>query len=52
MWNEEAQKKIYKIHREMELVLQILLSTGQIKEGTYVREDAFSPWKLKKELQK
>lgn len=48
-WKEEIYDKLYYLHREMMIVLQIILSTGQIKKGTYVKtnEYDYQSWKFK-----
>jgi hypothetical protein len=41
MWNEEATNKIYLLHRQMQIVLQIVLITGKFEEGTYKKKDDY-----------
>lgn len=48
-WKDNVCDELYKLHREMMIVLQIILSTGQIKKGTYVKVEkyGYESWKLK-----
>ncbi len=40
-WSDEAEEKLYFIHRQMQIVLQIVLVTGEFKEGNYVKKDDY-----------
>ena len=40
-WTTKAREELYWLHREMLTVLQIILATGQIKEGRYIKEDEY-----------
>lgn len=45
-WTEKAHDYLYNLHKEMETVLQIVLSTLSFKKGKYKREDKYtSQWK-------
>jgi hypothetical protein len=51
-WNEETQKKLYYLHREMQIVLQIVLVTGKFEIGTYVKTEKYDSlsWKKQKDV--
>jgi len=41
MWNEEAQKKMFKLHKEMQIVLQIVLRCQNFKLGKYRKKEEY-----------
>ena len=38
---EELHKKLWKIHREMQVVLQICLTLGKFKTGNFIKQDTY-----------
>ena len=40
-WSTEVDSDLYWLHREMQIVLQIILTTAQISVGKYKREDKY-----------
>lgn len=50
-FDDFLEARVCALHKEMQLVLQIWLCTGQIRIGTFVRENQYSydAWKLKDE---
>lgn len=47
-WSEEAQEKLYYIHKEMQIVLQICLHLGKFEIGEYVKENDYDSLSWKK----
>ena len=45
---EDQRAKAYKIHKEMQTVLQIALKTGAFKEGAYIKHDRYRQEWIKK----
>jgi hypothetical protein len=43
-WRDEHEDRLRTIHRETQTVLQIAISTGEFRAGTYVRRDYSEPW--------
>jgi|24BtaG_2_1085350.scaffolds.fasta_scaffold01399_10 hypothetical protein len=44
-WKQEAYDYLYNLHKDMEIVLQIVLSTLSFRKGKYKREDRYtSQW--------
>lgn len=44
-WLDEHEDALTQIHRETQTVLQIAVSTGEFKAGTYTRADTWgAPW--------
>jgi len=41
MWNDKAQEELYYIHRQMQIVLQIVLTTGKFETGHYIKKDKY-----------
>jgi len=41
-WTEKSYDYLYNLHKDMEIVLQIVLSTLSFKEGKYKRKDTYS----------
>lgn len=41
----QQEKYCWKLHKDMAIVLQIVLSTGQFKSGDYVSDQYFLEWK-------
>ena len=49
MWNERASEKLKDLHKEMQIVLQIVLSTLSFKIGLYKKKDKYgSEWEFVK----
>jgi len=47
-WTQEAYDYLYNLHKDMQIVLQIVLSSLSFKKGTYQREDIYtSEWRFK-----
>ena len=45
-WTKESYEHLNNIHKEMQIVLQIVLSTLSFDKGRYIREDIYtSEWK-------
>lgn len=47
-FHDEIVERYLKLHRETEIALQIILSTGKFKAGTYESESWTNDWKLVK----
>jgi len=47
-WTQEAYDYLYNLHKDMQIVLQIVLSSLSLKKGTYQRDDIYtSEWRFK-----
>lgn len=48
-WKDEAKEKLYFLHREMQIVLQIVLIVQKFEVGTYIKKDEYdnSSWEKK-----
>ena len=46
-WNEETYNKFDRLHKEMQIVLQIIFATGKIEVGDYLKKDEYDyeSWK-------
>ena len=40
-WTDKAYNKMYWLHREMMIVLQIVLATGRIEKGHYIKKEKY-----------
>jgi len=48
-WSEKAMDMMEDLHRQMQVVLQIILATGKIETGTFERSEYGIDWKGVKE---
>jgi len=46
-WTQKAYDYLYNIHKDMEIVLQIVLSSLSFKKGIYIRDSEYSKWRFK-----
>ncbi len=48
MWNEKAEEELYYLHKQIKVVLQIVLVTGKFEEGEYVKKSTYDDlsWEL------
>ena len=44
-WKDEVYDKMDVLHKEMQIVLQIIFVLGKIEAGDYVKEDEYQSWK-------
>lgn len=52
-WNDKSWEYLQNLHRNMEIVLQIVLSTLSFKKGKYRKNDKYSSeWKLIEEVKR
>ena len=53
IWNEKAEEELFYLHKQMQIVLQIVLVTGKFEEGEYVKKDNYDDlsWELTQKSQ-